>query len=61
MKTVNEYIRCSCGAWARVERAEDRQHRDRILCSRCGAIIVADDIPPGIQLRLKDTEDNGKN
>ena len=60
MKTLNEYVKCSCGGWARIERAEDRQHRDRIICARCGRITVMDNIPQGVQLRLKEGEDDGE-
>ena len=58
MKTLNEYVRCSCGYWARIERAEDRQHRDRIICSKCGRITVVDNIPLGIRVELKKSEDD---
>ena len=58
MKTLNEYVRCSCGGWARIERAEDRQHRDRIICSKCGGIVVMDNIPKGYFLRLKEDDEN---
>lgn len=54
MRITGEYIKCSCGGWARVERAEDHQHRDRLVCARCGSITIADNIPRGEQLRLKE-------
>lgn len=54
MKTINEYVRFSCGGWARIERAKDKRYRDRIICPRCGSIIVMDNIPPGVQLRIKE-------
>jgi len=55
MKTLNEYVKCSCGSWARIERAEDRQHRDRIICARCGRITVVDNAV-GVQLRVKESD-----
>ena len=58
MKTVNEYTRCSCGGWARIERAEDKRYRDRIVCPRCGSIVVMDNIPPGVQLRVKEDDND---
>ncbi len=58
MKTLNEYVKCSCGGWARIERAEDRQHRDRIICARCGRITVVDNIPAGRRVELKGDEDD---
>ena len=60
MRSTREYVKCSCGGWAVIERAEDRQHRDRIICARCGRITVVDNIPQGVQLRLKEVEDDGK-
>ena len=57
MKTINEYVPCSCGAWARVERAEDRQHRDRIICARCGRVTVEDNVN-GVQLRVEERDKN---
>lgn len=57
MKSVHEYVQCSCGAWARIERAQDKQHRDRIICSRCGSITVADNVQ-GVQLRIKESDSN---
>ena len=59
MKTLCEYVRCSCGYWARIERAEDRQHRDRIICSNCGRITITDDAE-GVQLRLKEAQEDGE-
>lgn len=60
MKTLNEYVKCSCGGWARIERAEDRQHRDRIICARCGRITVVDNAV-GVQLRVKEVQDETYN
>ena len=40
MRSYNEYIECSCGAWARIIRAEDRQHRDKIVCASCGRVTI---------------------
>ena len=57
MKTINEYVQCSCGAWARIERAEDRQHRDRIICARCGRVTVEDNVH-GVQLRVEERDKN---
>ena len=61
MRSTREYVKCSCGGWAVIERAEDRQHRDRIICARCGRITVVDNIPQGVQLRLKEVQDDGDN
>lgn len=58
MRSTREYVKCSCGSWARIQRAEDRQHRDRIICARCGRITVVDNIPQGVQLRLKEDDDD---
>lgn len=52
MRSVREYVKCSCGGWAVIERAEDKQHRDRIKCSRCGGITVMDNIPAGVRVEL---------
>ena len=60
MKIQNEYVMCSCGSWARIERAEDKSHRDRIVCSKCGSIVVMDNIPPGVQIRIREAGDDGK-
>lgn len=60
MKTLNEYVKCPCGGWARIQRAEDRQHRDRIICARCGRITVVDNIPAGVRLELKEVKDDGE-
>ena len=60
MKTNNEYLPCpheSCGGWARIERGE-KGYRDRLVCSKCGAIIVMDNIPRGQQLQLKEEKDD---
>ena len=52
MRSYCEYIECSCGAWARIIRAEDRQHRDKIVCASCGRVTVMDNIPLGIHVEL---------
>lgn len=52
MRSYSEYIECSCGAWARIVRAEDKQHRDKIICASCGRITVQDNIPMGIHVEL---------
>ena len=59
MRSTREYVKCSCGGWAVIERAEDRQHRDRIICARCGRITVADNVV-GVQLRLKEVQDEAE-
>lgn len=58
MRTTNEYLPCSCVAWARIIRAEDKQHRDRIKCSRCGGITVMDNIPAGVRVELKEVKED---
>lgn len=57
MRTVNEYERCSCGYWARIERGEPG-YRDRVVCAKCGRIQVRDDIPPGVHVELKEAQDD---
>ena len=52
MRSTREYVKCSCGGLAWIERAEDKQHRDRIKCSRCGGITVMDNIPAGVRVEL---------
>lgn len=52
---------CSCGAWARIIRAEDRQHRDMIVCPSCGRVTIADNIPEGRRVELKEDEDDEDN
>ena len=52
MRSAREYVKCSCGGWAVIERAEDKQHRDRIKCSNCGCITVMDNIPSGIKAEV---------
>ena len=52
MRSNREYIKCSCGGWARIVRAEDKQHRDKIVCAQCGRITVQDNIPMGIHVEL---------
>ena len=61
MRSYNEYLPCSCGAWARIVRAEDRQHRDKIVCSQCGCVTIADNIPEGRRVELKEGEDDEDN
>ena len=56
MRSYSEYIECSCGAWARIVRAEDRQHRDRIVCASCGRVTIADNIPEGRRVELKGSD-----
>jgi transcription initiation factor TFIIIB Brf1 subunit/transcription initiation factor TFIIB len=58
MRSYSEYIPCSCGAWARIVRAEDRQHRDKIVCATCGRVTIDDNIPEGRRVELKEDEDN---
>ena len=58
MRSTREYVKCSCGNWAVIERAEDKQHRDRIKCSRCGSITVMDNISAGRRVELKEDEDD---
>ena len=52
MRSYSEYIEYSCGAWARIIRAEDRQHRDKIVCAQCGQVTIADNIPAGRRVEL---------
>jgi transcription initiation factor TFIIIB Brf1 subunit/transcription initiation factor TFIIB len=52
VRSYSEYIECSCGAWARIVRAEDKQHRDKIVCAKCGRVTVMDNIPMGIHVEL---------
>jgi ribosomal protein L34E len=58
MRSVREYVKCSCGGWARIVRAEDRQHRDKIVCAQCGRVTIADNIPAGRRVELKEDEDD---
>ena len=58
MRSYNEYIECSCGAWARIIRAEDKQHRDKIVCASCGRVTIADNIPEGRRVELKEDEED---
>ena len=60
MRSYSEYIECSCGAWARIVRAEDRQHRDRIVCASCGRVTIDDNIPPGRRVELAGDIDVGR-
>ena len=58
MRTTNEYLPCphpSCDGWARVERG-GKGYRDRLICLKCGTIVVDDNLPKGQQLRLKESE-----
>ena len=57
MRSVREYVKCPCG-WAVIERSEDKLHRDRIKCSRCGGITVMDNIPAGVRVVLKEAKDD---
>lgn len=57
MRSQGEYLPCSCGHYARIVRAEDKQHRDRIVCYYCGRVIIADNIPAGVHLEVKESED----
>ena len=54
MRSYSEYIECSCGAWARIVRAEDKQHRDMIVCAQCGRVTIDDNIPEGRRVELKE-------
>jgi transcription initiation factor TFIIIB Brf1 subunit/transcription initiation factor TFIIB len=56
LRSYSEYVECSCGGWARIVRAEDRQYRDKIVCAKCGRITVQDNIPMGIRVELKEWE-----
>lgn len=58
MRSYGEYIQCSCGAWARIIRAEDRQHRDKIVCVSCGRVTIDDNIPIGRKVEIKESEDD---
>jgi transcription initiation factor TFIIIB Brf1 subunit/transcription initiation factor TFIIB len=58
VRSYSEYIECSCGAWARIVRAEDRQHRDMIVCAKCGRVTIDDNIPEGRRVELKEGEDD---
>ncbi len=57
MRSIDEYVPCSCGHYARIVRAEDKQHRDRIVCYWCGHVTVDDNIPAGVHLEMKEGED----
>ena len=60
VKTTNEYLPCpheSCDGWARIERGE-KGYRDRLVCSKCGAVVVMDNVPQGVQLKLKEEQDD---
>lgn len=58
MRSYGKYIECSCGSWARIIRAEDNQHRDMIVCAKCGRVTIADNIPAGRRVELKEDEDD---
>jgi transcription initiation factor TFIIIB Brf1 subunit/transcription initiation factor TFIIB len=58
MRSTREYVKCSCGGWAVIERAEDKQHRDRIVCASCGRVTIDDNIPEGRRVELKEGEDD---
>ena len=58
MRSYGEYIQCSCGAWAKIVRAEDKQHRDKIVCASCGRVTIDDNIPAGRRAELKEGEDD---
>jgi hypothetical protein len=58
MRSYGEYMPCSCGAWARIVRAIDRQHRDMIICATCGRVTIDDNIPAGRRVELKEGEDD---
>lgn len=60
MRTISEYVPCPCGHYARIERAEDKQHRDRIICAKCGRVTIDDNIPAGVHVELKEDEDDEK-
>ena len=60
MRSNREYIKCSCGGLAWIERAEEKGYRDRIHCPKCGRITVQDNIPLGIRVELKEREDDGE-
>ena len=59
MRSYGEYVECSCGGWARIIRAEDRQHRDKIVCAQCGRVTIADNIPAGRRVELVGDIDAG--
>ena len=52
MRSYGEYVECSCGGWARIIRAEDKQHRDKIVCAQGGRVTVMDNIPAGVRVEL---------
>ncbi len=58
MRSYGEYIECSCGAWARIVRAEEKGYRDKIVCAKCGRVTIADNIPEGRRVELKEGEDD---
>jgi hypothetical protein len=58
MRSNKEYVPCSCGGLAWIERAEERGYRDRIHCPKCGRITVMDNIPMGIHVELKEGKDD---
>lgn len=60
MRSYSEYMPCSCGAWARIVRAEGRQYRDKIVCAKCGRVTIADNIPAGRRVELASDIDVGR-
>lgn len=58
MRSTREYVKCPCGGWAVIERSEDKQHRDRIVCATCGRVTIADNIPEGRRVELREGEDD---
>jgi transcription initiation factor TFIIIB Brf1 subunit/transcription initiation factor TFIIB len=58
MRSYSEYVECSCGAWARIIRAEDKQHRDKMVCAQCGRVTIDDNIPAGRRVELREDEDD---
>ena len=37
---------------------EDKQHRDMIVCAKCGRVTIDDYIPEGRRVELKEDEDD---
>lgn len=58
MRSVREYVKCSCGGWAVIERSEDKLHRDKIVCAKCGRVTIADNIPEGRRVEIKEDEED---
>ena len=59
MRSYSEYVQCSCGHYARIVWAEDRQHRDKVVCPFCGRVTVKDN-PMGTRLDVKERADGGR-